>query len=641
MTKYSHLSPYLLADISSATCMTLEDIYNTLSDLKLITVRSHFPAPKPLPGQSIKYPKGRKNGVARRHLVRTQTSQSNGGGGGGEPAPFVPPVTYDIRWNRDEVWQWLERWEQKGHLRIRPERLKWSPFLMARVKKTDGFEGMSLEEGGPGGGGLGQGLGLGLETPVTEGEASTSAMMLDHQQPERDSASVGERDDRAAQSEQEQEEEEQEIRSVRGRKRGSGSRSPAKARRLTRAPSNKTIRSSGRLANGSATNTPVRRLRSQRTENTPTSLPLTPSGRANGSSPRKNSALSARRTVTRPRPRKNSSRSPRKSATAKPAPRRRRKVDSDPEYSEEDEEEDEDASEESEEANPPDSDEDGEDDDDADDAESEEEMPVATPRSRRVKGRTSVKEKSVVDDDAVFAAKLAAQDGPRLLRSRSTTGPGSGSTTEPILKRSVSAVSANSRIVGRKRRRIESSPEPEGETEGEAGPDENSQQLLPNGTTKDVDAPSLRDASPSISIPPPSTLPQDADHAMEDAKSEFDSGTPFTATAHSRQSAPSDDTVIGNGDGVHANGMINGKAMDVGDMDVDPAVPIPMHNMLNANDYQRGQAEEMGDAKIKTMANSVQAQGPNSASPIPGLSLQYHYEEGSDADAEGEPDDEL
>ncbi|KAA1467313.1 hypothetical protein DENSPDRAFT_792496, partial [Dentipellis sp. KUC8613] len=68
-----------LEDISRATCMTLEDVYNTLSELDMIHVRGTQspPKPRPLPGQSIKFPRGRKNGVARRHLVRTQTQDDD------------------------------------------------------------------------------------------------------------------------------------------------------------------------------------------------------------------------------------------------------------------------------------------------------------------------------------------------------------------------------------------------------------------------------------------------------------------------------------------------------------------------------------------------------------------------------------
>ena len=40
---------------------------------------------------------------------------------------------------------YLERWEGKGYLRLRPENLKWSPFLVARTPKSEAL-GL-LEEG--------------------------------------------------------------------------------------------------------------------------------------------------------------------------------------------------------------------------------------------------------------------------------------------------------------------------------------------------------------------------------------------------------------------------------------------------------------------------------------------------------------
>ena len=53
--------------------MTIEDIHATLVQLNMISVLDSSQPPKPLPGQTIKFPKGRKNGIARKHLQRTQT----------------------------------------------------------------------------------------------------------------------------------------------------------------------------------------------------------------------------------------------------------------------------------------------------------------------------------------------------------------------------------------------------------------------------------------------------------------------------------------------------------------------------------------------------------------------------------------
>ncbi|KDQ56969.1 hypothetical protein JAAARDRAFT_58448 [Jaapia argillacea MUCL 33604] len=122
-----------LEDISAATSMTIEDIYNTLLQQNMITVREVTPPPaRPAPGQSIKIMRGRKSGVARRQLQRNQPKEEEKAA-----APFVAPTEYEIHWNREHVERYLSAWEGKGYLTLRPEKLKWSPFLLARVKKTD------------------------------------------------------------------------------------------------------------------------------------------------------------------------------------------------------------------------------------------------------------------------------------------------------------------------------------------------------------------------------------------------------------------------------------------------------------------------------------------------------------------------
>ncbi|KAI9434207.1 hypothetical protein H4582DRAFT_1981297 [Lactarius indigo] len=112
-----------LEDISNATSMTVEDVYNTLCAQDLIDVLA-VPTPKPLPGQSIKLTKNRKTVVARRHLIRSQTNDDDVTKG-----PFVPPTQYEIHWDP----------------RIKPEKLKWSPFLLARVKKSDADSRLTLD----------------------------------------------------------------------------------------------------------------------------------------------------------------------------------------------------------------------------------------------------------------------------------------------------------------------------------------------------------------------------------------------------------------------------------------------------------------------------------------------------------------
>jgi hypothetical protein len=119
--------------------MTMEDVYNTLCVQGLIDVLA-VPTPRPLPGQSIKLMKNRKTVVARRHLIRSQTNDDEISKG-----PFVPPTQYEIHWDPGYVKSYLAKWEAKGYMKIKHEKLKWSPFLLARVKKSDADSGLALE----------------------------------------------------------------------------------------------------------------------------------------------------------------------------------------------------------------------------------------------------------------------------------------------------------------------------------------------------------------------------------------------------------------------------------------------------------------------------------------------------------------
>ncbi|KAJ7758859.1 hypothetical protein DFH07DRAFT_867970 [Mycena maculata] len=131
-----------LEDICMATSMTMEDVHTTLTEQGMITVREVTPPRvKPSPGQSIKFPKGRKNGVARRHLQRTQTAdKANVVDPEAAKRPYLPPTQYEIRWDRDKVTEYLQNWEAKGYLTLKPEKLQWSPYIFAKMQKTEALE---------------------------------------------------------------------------------------------------------------------------------------------------------------------------------------------------------------------------------------------------------------------------------------------------------------------------------------------------------------------------------------------------------------------------------------------------------------------------------------------------------------------
>jgi hypothetical protein len=115
--------------------MTIEDIYSTLVHQNMITAVAATSTPvRPSPGQSIKFPRGRRNGVARRHLQRSATQKESDGGGNKPNAPLVPPARYEISWDQENVGHWLESWEKKGYLKLKAEKLKWTPFVLSRTK---------------------------------------------------------------------------------------------------------------------------------------------------------------------------------------------------------------------------------------------------------------------------------------------------------------------------------------------------------------------------------------------------------------------------------------------------------------------------------------------------------------------------
>lgn len=123
----------LILDISTATSMTNEDICLVLTQQGMIQNKRDTtpfsPAMKPSPGQSIRFVRGRKNGTARKHLQRKQTDDNFSRG------PFVPPKDYEIVWDPEVVKAYLDKWNEKGYLTLKPEKLKWSPFILQRTTK--------------------------------------------------------------------------------------------------------------------------------------------------------------------------------------------------------------------------------------------------------------------------------------------------------------------------------------------------------------------------------------------------------------------------------------------------------------------------------------------------------------------------
>lgn len=153
-----------LEDICQATSMTPEDVHGVLVHQNMISKQVASPTPvRPSPGQSIKFPRGRKNGVPRRHPQRTNTHKDDEGGSK-SGSFFVPPMHYEISWDPHKVDEWLDNWDRKGYLKIKPEKLKWTPFLLARTRSTgEVFQSRT-----------------GTEVDASDGTPSTPVMLLEN-----------------------------------------------------------------------------------------------------------------------------------------------------------------------------------------------------------------------------------------------------------------------------------------------------------------------------------------------------------------------------------------------------------------------------------------------------------------------------
>ena len=126
-------------DISAATSMTLEDICLTLNQLEMIKVREATPqAVRPSPGKSIRITRGKKTGTLRKYMPRPKGEEDK------SKRPFMPPMRYDIHWAPERVEEYLAAWEKKGYLKLKPDRLKWTPFLLSRRGEGEAVDGMGI-----------------------------------------------------------------------------------------------------------------------------------------------------------------------------------------------------------------------------------------------------------------------------------------------------------------------------------------------------------------------------------------------------------------------------------------------------------------------------------------------------------------
>ncbi|EUC64801.1 MYST-like histone acetyltransferase [Rhizoctonia solani AG-3 Rhs1AP] len=116
-----------IRDIVAATSITPEDVFETLRENKLITgpgISTH----------SVSSVLPRKRGPGR--PPRKPVEKKDDGHGHEPSTPVVLPQKYTIRWDPAEVDSYVQNWERKGHLRLKPDRLKWVPYRLGRHPPT-------------------------------------------------------------------------------------------------------------------------------------------------------------------------------------------------------------------------------------------------------------------------------------------------------------------------------------------------------------------------------------------------------------------------------------------------------------------------------------------------------------------------
>jgi hypothetical protein len=181
----SQLTSGLSIDIAKATSMTLEDILATLKEQDMIDI--HDPPPVSL-SQSNRKNRPVNTNLSSASLSAGVPSALDGVGGGiarqalsrstvpKDPATTALPSSYTIHWDPTVVRAYTDKIKAKGLLELRPEKLKYTPFLVARnqlaeLLKVDGTVAMGADGSGSGSAALALGEQLELQRKDAAPEA--------------------------------------------------------------------------------------------------------------------------------------------------------------------------------------------------------------------------------------------------------------------------------------------------------------------------------------------------------------------------------------------------------------------------------------------------------------------------------------
>ncbi|KAK8854477.1 hypothetical protein IAR55_003215 [Kwoniella newhampshirensis] len=152
-------------DISLATSITLEDIYSVLEDESMINVLDSPPRDTPSRGGRWRgRGRGSRGGGTGRSSVHRRKAES--ADKDSSEAEVKLPSKYEIVVDRQYIEAVLQKHADKGHLKLRPERLKYHPFLVTRnpTMPSDTMARATL-----------QAAGIESTTPETSQELTTPA----------------------------------------------------------------------------------------------------------------------------------------------------------------------------------------------------------------------------------------------------------------------------------------------------------------------------------------------------------------------------------------------------------------------------------------------------------------------------------
>ena len=173
--------------------MTVEDVCQTLTQQNMLFIHDPTPLPiRPSPGQSIKFPRGRKNGLARRQLQRLQIQDKDDKESHGpNNTAFIPPKHYEIHFDREKVNDYVRNWEKKGYVKLKPDKLQWTPYLTTRNPQEANLPVLPAMD--PTLDGSSKTTSTQPTTPTPQVDCSTESLVVDGEEEEEELPSVIER----------------------------------------------------------------------------------------------------------------------------------------------------------------------------------------------------------------------------------------------------------------------------------------------------------------------------------------------------------------------------------------------------------------------------------------------------------------